>query len=392
MAMLFKEVVQELPSVIEDLYENQITKHFKVLAPTVLHVNVNLRCNTKCAMCNIWELKSSHALALNELQTIFADPVYCRVEYIILAGGEPTLRSDLPEIIVLMHQYMPRLKKLMIASNVINRASVQKQYPRIAEYCTKHKIRLTLGVSLDGVGELHDQVRGVPGAFQKVMENVQFMKNLQKDIPFNMSIDPTIFSMNVHEMQRLQDLAEQLHMPITFQFAAVADDYYHNRDLEKVLTVDESGRKSIIEFLKQRVSEASLFDALAYYYMEVIRRAEGATTRSLPCPFVNQGLLLNPDGTLQYCHNSRPIGNALEAPSSELYYSERNLAYRSTFQQDRCPNCQMSCLFFVSLRKEVFPFLLFMVKRLLGVYRWRWGQWHLPFRKKQADGHKHQEV
>jgi MoaA/NifB/PqqE/SkfB family radical SAM enzyme len=392
MAMLFKEVVQELPSVIEDLYENQITKHFKVLAPTVLHVNVNLRCNTKCAMCNIWELKSSHALGLDEFHKIFSDPIYHRVEYIILAGGEPTLRSDLPEIIVLMHQYMPRLKKLMIASNVINRASVQKQYPRIAEYCAKHKIRLTLGVSLDGVGELHDRVRGVPGAFQKVMENVQFMKRLQKDIPFNMSIDPTIFSMNVHEMQQLQDLAEQLHMPITFQFAAVADDYYHNRDLEQVLTVDESGRKSIIEFLKQRVSEASLFDALAYYYMEVIRRAEGATTRSLPCPFVNQGLLLNPDGTLQYCHNSRPIGNALETPSSELYHSEKNLTYRSTFQQDRCPNCQMSCLFFVSLRKEVFPFLLFMVKRSLGIYRWRWQQWRLPSRKKTADRHEHQEV
>jgi hypothetical protein len=30
------------------------SKHFKVIAPTVLHVNVNLRCNTTCAMCNIW--------------------------------------------------------------------------------------------------------------------------------------------------------------------------------------------------------------------------------------------------------------------------------------------------------------------------------------------------
>jgi hypothetical protein len=32
----------------------------------------------------------------------------------------------------------------------------------------------------------------------------------------------------------------------------------------------------------------------------------------------------------------------------------------------------MSCLFFVSLRKEVFPFLAFVIKRALGIHRLRW--------------------
>jgi MoaA/NifB/PqqE/SkfB family radical SAM enzyme len=371
MVMQISEVVHELPSVVQDLYENHIAKHFKVLAPTVLHVNVNLRCNTKCAMCNIWELKSPHQLSLEQFEAIFADPVYARVEYIILAGGEPTLRNDLAEVVELMHTHMPRLKKLMIASNVLNRASVQAQYPRLARYCDNHNIRLTLGVSLDGVGETHDQVRGVPGAFEKVMENVKFMQQLQKDVPFNMSLDPTIFSMNVHELQKLQDLADELKLPITFQFAAVADDYYHNSNLENVLNFDIKGRSSLIAFLQQRIAESSLFDALSYYYTEVVDRAQGATKRSLPCPFASQGLLLNPDGSLQYCHNSQQIGNALETSSSEIYYAKQNLSYRTSVRQNKCPNCQMSCLFFVSLRKEVFPYLFFLAKRSLKFNRWR---------------------
>src|SRR5205823_701386 len=121
------EQVKEIPSVLRDLGENHVTKHFRVIAPTVLHVNVNLRCNTKCVMCNIWELKSPQALSLAHFEKIFADPVYSRVAYVILAGGEPTLRGDLPEIVELMHKHMPRLKKLMIPSNVISRASVGKQ-------------------------------------------------------------------------------------------------------------------------------------------------------------------------------------------------------------------------------------------------------------------------
>lgn len=373
MAMTFGEVLKELPSVAKDLYENQITKNFKVISPTVLHVNATLRCNTKCQMCNIWELKATDALEIEQLDRIFADPVYQRVEYIILAGGEPTLRNDLPEMVEIMHKHMPKLKKLMIASNVINRASVQKQYPKIARYCAKHKIRLTLGVSLDGIGEMHDRVRGVPGAFEKVMENVKFMQELQQEVPFGMSIDPTIFSMNVQEMQKLKALAEELNLPITFQFAAMADGYYNNSALENVINVDEAGKRSIVDFLKKQIAQSSLFDALSYYYAEVIEQAEGATQRNLPCPFADQGLVLNPDGTLQYCHNSQPIGSALKNSSRDLYYSEKNLEYRrEQIQGKTCASCQMSCLFFVSLRKEVFPFLSFMAKRIVGINRLHW--------------------
>src|SRR5437667_3503041 len=132
--MRLTDAVKEVPVIVRDLYESHVTRHIKVIAPTVLHVNVNLRCNTTCAMCSIWELKSPHALSLEQFDTIFADPVYRRVEYIILAGGEPTLRNDLPEIVELMHRHMPRLKKILIPSNVINRASVERQYPRIARY------------------------------------------------------------------------------------------------------------------------------------------------------------------------------------------------------------------------------------------------------------------
>jgi MoaA/NifB/PqqE/SkfB family radical SAM enzyme len=372
MAMTVRQVARELPSVLRDLCENHVIKRFKIIAPTVLHVNVNLRCNTRCAMCNIWELKSPHELTLEQLETIFSDPVYARIEYLLLAGGEPTLRNDLPEMIELMHRHMPRLKKLMIPSNVIHALGVRRQYPCIVRYCADHKIRLTLAVSLDGIGETHDRVRGVKGAFEKVMESIAFLKQLQKETPFNLSLDPTIFSMNFHEMQKLKDLAERLQMPITFQIAATAADYYHNGGQDEVLKLEDGGRVRMIEFLTRQVAESSLFDALAYYYAEVVENLQGAPARGMPCPFADQGLLLNPDGSLQYCHNSRPVGNALESGSGALYYDKNNLDYREQVRKESCPSCRMSCLFFVSLRKEVFPFLSFIIKRLFGVHRLRW--------------------
>jgi len=89
-------------------------------------------------------------------------------------------------------------------------------------------------------------------------------------------------------------------------------------------------------------------------------------------------LLLNPDASLQYCHNSRPIGNALESGSGALYYDQRNLEYRAQVRKESCPSCRMSCLFFVSLRKEVFPFLSFIAKRFVGRHRLGWARRSLP--------------
>jgi hypothetical protein len=62
----------------------------------------------------------------------------------------------------------------------------------------------------------------------------------------------------------------------------------------------------------------------------------------------------------------------LEGGSGNVYHAPDNLAYRRQIRQENCPSCQMSCLFFVSLRKEVFPYLSFITKRLLSGDGWRW--------------------
>ena len=177
--------------------------------------------------------------------------------------------------------------------------------------------------------------------------------------------------MNVHEMQKLNDLAERLDMPITFQFAAIANDYYHNADMDSSENRQPGAPKAnrVFEAPDSRVVAAGCLGLLLCG-----GRGEhgGRSARGLPCPFADQGLLLNPDGSLQYCHNSRPIGNALEKSSSQLYYAPENLAYRDKVRNESCPSCRMSCLFFVSLRKEVLPFLSFVVKRMFGIHRLHW--------------------
>jgi hypothetical protein len=107
---------------------------------------------------------------------------------------------------------------------------------------------------------------------------------------------------------------------------------------------------SLTEFLKRQVAESSLLDSLAYYYADVVEHLEGALTRSVPCPFADQGLLLNPDGLCSTAQQP-PDRKRSRKSSSELYYRQENLTYRGKVQKETCPSCGYR-LFFVSLRRR----------------------------------------
>jgi len=63
----------------------------------------------------------------------------------------------------------------------------------------------------------------------------------------------------------------------------------------------------------------------------------------MPCPFQRQGLLLNPNGDLFYCENSKKIGNVRDDTAESLYHEVGNLAHREEIKAKVCPTCLSPC-------------------------------------------------
>jgi hypothetical protein len=93
----------------------------------------------------------------------------------------------------------------------------------------------------------------------------------------------------------------------------------------------------------------------------VYAATETAGTAS-PCPFRTQGLLLNPDGTLFYCENSKPIGNVQDKNADQIYFDAENLAYRATFEETICHNCLSPCQVNVGAMKQFVPYAKFLMR------------------------------
>jgi Fe-coproporphyrin III synthase len=129
-----------------------------------LAIIVTYRCNSKCSMCNIWKNPTlpDEEISLETLASLPND-----FGTINLTGGEPTLRSDLEEMIDLLY---PKTGKLEISSNGLMPERIEpiiKKYPNI-------KIRF----SLEGMEATNDKIRGEKNGFRTKVNGLARLKEL----------------------------------------------------------------------------------------------------------------------------------------------------------------------------------------------------------------------
>jgi hypothetical protein len=132
-------------------------------------------CNSKCNMCNIWaNVENPGEMTPNDIDRAFSDPIFSKLESIILTGGEVFYRDDVNEIIRAINKNCPDAVINLSTNGLI----VDKVIDSL-KYCIDNKISCTLGISLDGVGIDHDKRRRMPGNYEKVIEIIQKTKDLQ---------------------------------------------------------------------------------------------------------------------------------------------------------------------------------------------------------------------
>jgi radical SAM protein with 4Fe4S-binding SPASM domain len=116
------------------------------------------------------------------------------------------------------------------------------------------------------------------------------------------------------------------------------------------------------------VQEESVLSGQAYMYLHYADMIANGYHRTMPCPFKDQGLLLNPNGDLHYCENSQKLGNVLDESAEALYFRAANLEHREQIKNETCPTCLSPCQVNVSAMKQFIPYAKFL-KRAYAVKR-----------------------
>ena len=184
--------------------------------PLNLTFSVTNICQSRCKTCNIWELYSKHPekrdqeLSLHEIEKIFRSMGHIYVFNI--SGGEPFLRSDFTGIIKLACRYLtPGI--IHIPTNAIAVDPVEKKVQKILRFLKTDfpSVHLTVKPSLDHIGNKHDEIRGIPGNFQKVMTLYQRLKALQPGFPnFHVELGTVISTWNVNHIEEIASFVTSL--------------------------------------------------------------------------------------------------------------------------------------------------------------------------------------
>ncbi|MBI4655340.1 MAG: radical SAM protein [Elusimicrobia bacterium] len=164
------------------------------LPPLIVQIDVTHRCDLRCSMC--FQLKNAdigREMTCGQIKKIIDQlPLWSVVTF---SGGEPFVRNDFREIL----RYALARRKCNILTN--------------AGLVTAQDIDLfvsggllVIGISLDGLGETHDRIRGRKGLFEKVVgviENLRAARQRKKTAYPLIDIKTVALRENVRELYKL---------------------------------------------------------------------------------------------------------------------------------------------------------------------------------------------
>ncbi|MBI4707084.1 MAG: radical SAM protein [Candidatus Omnitrophica bacterium] len=178
--------------------------------PEAVTIFLTYLCNLRCKMCGQWgeegacrdfsKEEVSSQLDFTQIKK-FIDEVCFYRPSITLFGGEPLLYKD-------FKQTFSYIKQKKLHCVLITNTSILKEYaPLLVELGLDE-----LNISVDGPQEIHDQIRGIPGLFKQIEENIAYLnqckERLNKKKPF-IHIEFTITKFNVDYMLEMLGVARQ---------------------------------------------------------------------------------------------------------------------------------------------------------------------------------------
>lgn len=227
--------------------------------------NVTRTCNLRCLHCYSsseakhyeGELTTKEALAVIDQLADFNVPV------ILFSGGEPFSR---PDIMQLAEYAISKGIRVTFSTN--GTLITQEIAKQIKEIGVSY-----VGISLDGIGEVHDQFRRKEGAFDAALRGIRYCKEVGQKVGLRFTIN----AHNVNEIPAIFDLIEQEDIPrVCFYHlvysgrGSVEDDITHEQTREVINYIIDKTRYFYDRGLQKEILTVDNHADGIYLYLKML--------------------------------------------------------------------------------------------------------------------------
>lgn len=302
-------------------------------------------CNLRCKMCTYYGKEGippnyGSQLGLEQIAKMFHNisSSYKLIKPIIgITGGEPFMRKDIINIL--------RIIKMegLDCSITTNAALItESQIKTIA----KEKLVIQMNISIDGIDETHDEIRGVKGTYEKALNSIKLIGRY--NIPY--LINTVILKDNLDELKKLNDIFKEhhriqhqifstpewnkAHSELTKQDLGYACPVWNNKppfEKEQTATLYDTLYKRKIE------QEPEIHNNLYQYYFDL------NWTRSKYCYSVFGSLRITQDGSVYPCFDFK-LGNIVNNNLREIWKGKEAKLFLSKIKERKLyPGCRRCC-------------------------------------------------
>jgi len=323
----------------------------RITSLPILVIFPHNRCNCRCVMCDIWRIRQVREITPRDLEPHLTSLRELNVKWIVFSGGEPLMHSDISSLSRVCRAEGVRVTLLTAGLTLEKRADI------VAASIDD------LIVSIDGPPDIHDKIRGVPGAYRRLQRGIEALRQLRAEMPIHGRC--TIQKGNFGELRNTVHAARALNLnSISFLAVDTTSNAFNrpggwspgHQATVALNTAEVAALESEIEALISEY-ENEIESGFVVENAEKLRRIPlrfrsrlGQIPAMAPrcnAPWVSA--VVESDGTVRPCFFHRPIGNIHEHPLADVVNSDEALNFRRNLDISRDPVCRNCvCSLFVN--------------------------------------------
>ena len=290
----------------------------KPFSPVLLNILVTSVCDMRCTHCFFTEElddrpRKKLQMKTHEIQKI-SETLGGNLGVLILAGGEPFTRKDLPEIARAFYENN-KLESIYIMSNGQIQKRIFPDVTRILEECPGLNVTVALGI--DGLKDQHEKIRQKPGSWDIAIDTARQLQTIKKEYQ-RLDVQTCTCFMNTNQDTIFDwyDFLKYDLKPDKVNFNYIRPPSADPKELEidhslyakLAHMIDDDSRHAAIK--NNYGGDIGFFKAAIDIYMHgLIAKTQETQKAQMTCYAGTAGGVIYDEGTVSSCENLAPIAN-----------------------------------------------------------------------------------
>jgi len=293
-------------------------------------------------MCDIWkDNKNLKQLNESDISGLLDTLRKFGTQQVAMSGGEALLNTNFFRLCAILKK--EKIKITLLSTGL----SVKKNAEQLVEWVDD------LIVSLDGDETVHDEIRNIPSAFEKLREGVHYLRSL--DPTYKITARTVIHRLNFRSWEDIITEAKIMDLDQISFLPADVSSHAFNRQMaweqpkqhEILIGADELPelqevinrilKNNSLDFEMGFIAESPQKIQQIYDYYAAFYGLNPFPFKKCNAPWVST--VIEADGNVRPCFFHEPIGNIRDSSLASILNSDKAINFRKTLDMGKNPTC-----------------------------------------------------